>query len=208
VRQTHPMRDSVAVVHDLVAAMPPFDALEAAHISDTLRWLQSTDDVFRRAKPATPVRHLVSYAAVLDPHTFDVLLVDHLNARLLLPPGGHVEPDEHPAAAARRECREELGIDSPSLLGSGRPTFLTVTTTIGRDAGHTDVSLWFIVNGARDMRLTIDKVEFRGVQWWSLPEVASPDGQAFDPHFQRFMRKAVASREGLLPLHSDPMRQR
>jgi 8-oxo-dGTP pyrophosphatase MutT (NUDIX family) len=202
------MRDSVAVVHELVAALSPFDALEAGHITGTLRWLESTDDVFRRAKPATPPRHLVSYAAVLDPHTFDVLLVDHLNARLFLPPGGHVEPEEHPAAAARRECREELGIDSPIALGAGNPTFLTVTTTIGRDAGHTDVSLWFIIEGSRDMQLTIDEVEFRGVRWWSLPEVTSADGKAFDPYFQRFMRKAVASLEVSLPLHSDPQGQR
>jgi 8-oxo-dGTP pyrophosphatase MutT (NUDIX family) len=199
------MRDSVAVVHELVAALSPFDALEAGHITGTLRWLESTDDVFRRAKPATPPRHLVSYAAVLDPHTFDVLLVDHLNARPFLPPGGHVEPEEHPAAAARRECREELGIDSPIALGAGNPTFLTVTTTIGRD---TDVSLWFIIEGSRDMQLTIDEVEFRGVRWWSLPEVTSADGKAFDPHFQRFMRKAVASLEVPLPLHSDPQGQR
>jgi 8-oxo-dGTP diphosphatase len=202
------MRDSVAVVHELVAALSPFDPLEAGHITGTLRWLESTDDVFRRAKPATPPRHLVSYAAVLDPHTFDVLLVDHLNARLFLPPGGHVEPEEHPAAAARRECREELGIDSPIALGAGNPTFLTVTTTIGRDAGHTDVSLWFIIEGSRDMQLTIDEVEFRGVRWWSLPEVTSADGKAFDPYFQRFMRKAVASLEVPLPLHSDPQGQR
>ena len=80
------MRDSVAVVHGLVAALSPFDTLEAAHIAETLRWLESTDDIFRRTKPATPPRHLVSYAAVLDPHTFDILLVDHLNARLILPP--------------------------------------------------------------------------------------------------------------------------
>jgi 8-oxo-dGTP pyrophosphatase MutT (NUDIX family) len=199
------MRDSVAVVHELVASLSPFDALEAGHITGTLRWLESTDDVFRRAKPATPPRHLVSYAAVLDPHTFDVLLVDHLNARPFLPPGGHVEPEEHPAAAARRECREELGIDSPIALGAGNPTFLTVTTTIGRD---TDVSLWFIIEGSRDMQLTIDEVEFRGVRWWSLPEVTSADGKAFDPHFQRFMRKAVASLEVPLPLHSDPQGQR
>ena len=58
------------------------------------------------------------------------------------------------------------------------------------------------------MRLTIDEVEFCGVRWWSLPEVTSADGKAFDPHFQRFMRKTVASLEDLLPLHPDPRRQR
>ena len=154
------MRDSVAVVHQLVATLSSLDTLEDAHITDTLRWLKSTDDVFRRAKPATPPRHLVSYAAVLDPRTFDVLLVDHLNARLFVPPGGQVEPDEHPAAAARRECREKLGIDSPIALGAGNPTLLTVTTTIGRDAGHTDVSLWFIIVGSRDMPLPSTRSRF------------------------------------------------
>jgi 8-oxo-dGTP diphosphatase len=192
-----PMRDSVAVVHDLVTALSPLDALEAAHISDTLRWLERTDDIYRRAKPATPARHLVSYAVVLDQRTFDVLLVDHVNAGLLLPPGGHVEPDEHPAAAARRECCEELGVEYPIIVGPAAPTFLTVTTTVGRDPGHTDVSLWFIIEGSRDMQLTIDEVEFRDVRWWSLPDVASAEGKDFDPHFPRFIQKALSlSHEG------------
>jgi 8-oxo-dGTP diphosphatase len=184
------MRSSVAVVHDLVTALIPYDALEATHITDTLRWLERTDDIYRRAKPATPPRHLVSYSVVLDPHTFDVLLVDHVNAGLFLPPGGHVEPDEHPAAAARRECREELGVEDPIIVGPETPAFLTVTTTVGRDHGHTDVSLWFIFEGFRDMQLTVDEVEFRDVRWWSLPDVASAEGKEFDPHFPRFLQKA------------------
>jgi 8-oxo-dGTP diphosphatase len=35
-----------------------------------------------------------------------ILLVDHVNAGLWLPPGGHVEPDEDPEVTARREARE------------------------------------------------------------------------------------------------------
>jgi len=42
------MRDSVAVVHELADALSPFDALEAGHITGTLRWLESTDDVLCR----------------------------------------------------------------------------------------------------------------------------------------------------------------
>jgi 8-oxo-dGTP diphosphatase len=186
------MRDSVAVVHDLVTALSPLDALEAAHISDTLRWLERTDDIYRRAKPATPPRHLVSYAVVLDPRNFDVLLVDHVNAGLLLPPGGHVEPDEHPADAARRECREELGVEHPIIMDPAAPAFLTVTTTVGRDYGHTDVSLWFMMEGSRHMQLTIDEVEFRDVRWCSLSDVASAEGRDFDPHFPRFMQKVLS----------------
>lgn len=184
------MRDSVAVVHDLVTEITPLDALESEHIADTLRWLRSTDDVFRRSKPATPERHLVSYVVILDRENFDVLLVDHVNSGLLLPPGGHVEPGEHPAAAARRECREELGIEA-SFSESACPAFVTVTTTTGLDAGHTDVSLWFVSACSRRLEMTVDQVEFRGYRWWTLEEVTSATGEDFDPHFQRFMRKAL-----------------
>jgi 8-oxo-dGTP diphosphatase len=188
------VRDSVAVVHDLVANVPPLDVVESEHIADTLRWLESTDDVFRRSKPALPRRHLVSYVVLLDRDTFDVLLVDHVNAGLFLPPGGHVEPDEHPAATARRECREELGIEA-SFSESSTPAFVTVTTTVGRDAGHTDVSLWFISDGARSLEMTLDPLEFRGSRWWTLDEVMAAPGTEFDPHFHRFMTKALLSGE-------------
>jgi 8-oxo-dGTP diphosphatase len=185
-----PVRHSVAVVHDLVAKITPLDVLESEHIADTLRWLESTDDVFRRSKPALPERHLVSYVVVLDRDNFDVFLVDHVNAGLFLPPGGHVEPDEHPAATARRECREELGIEA-SFSDSSTPAFVTVTTTVGLDAGHTDVSLWFVSDGSRNLEMTLDQVEFCGSRWWTLEEVTSTTGERFDPHFHRFMTKAL-----------------
>jgi 8-oxo-dGTP diphosphatase len=189
-----PVRDSVAIVYDLVANLAPLDSVEAGHITDTLRWLEATDDIFRRSKPAIPDPHLVAYSALLDPDNFDVLLVDHVKSGLFLPPGGHVEPDEHPAETARRECREELGIDAPMADEGMAPAFVTVATTIGIDRGHTDVSLWFVLEGSRSQELTIDQVEFRGARWWSFAEVAAADGRSFDPHFQRFMRKVSSLR--------------
>ncbi|MFK3985250.1 NUDIX domain-containing protein [Micromonospora sp. NPDC050397] len=182
------MRPSVAVVHDLVSGVEPADELEAQHRLETLRWLESTDDVFRRVKPATPPRHLVSYVVPIDRTDGSLLLVDHINAGLWLPPGGHVEPDEHPAQTARREAEEELGITTDSAFEE-RPTFLTVTRTVGMDAGHTDVSLWFLVYSDRQQPLRIDHSEFREARWWSLAEVQATDGSRFDPHFTRFLAK-------------------
>ncbi len=120
-----PMRSSVTAVHRLVAALEPRDDLEAQHQTDTLRWLEDTDDVFRRSKPAIPDPHLVSYVVMVDPDDGSSLLVDHISAGLWLPPGGHVEPDEHPADTARRELQEELGVDPASLRRLETPTFLT-----------------------------------------------------------------------------------
>jgi ADP-ribose pyrophosphatase YjhB (NUDIX family) len=171
----------------MVSAIVPCDEVEASHRADTLAWLESTDDVFRWVKPATPSPHLVSYVVLVDADA--VLLVDHINAGLWLPPGGHVEPDEHPAETARRELAEELGVVDADV--AERPAFLTVTRTIGIDAGHTDVSLWFVVPGRREQTLTIDRREFRAARWWSLAEVEAEQANRFDPHFARFLSRTA-----------------
>jgi 8-oxo-dGTP diphosphatase len=184
-----PMRESVAAVHDIVSGLVPSDETEARHRTDTLRWLGSTDDVFRRIKPATPPRHLVSYVVPVDATDGSMLLVDHVNAGLWLPPGGHVDLDEHPARTARREAREELGITAEDGAFEEEPVFLTVTRTVGIDSGHTDVSLWFVVVIGREQPLRLDQSEFREARWWSPAQVRTADAAIFDPHFTRFVAK-------------------
>jgi 8-oxo-dGTP diphosphatase len=79
-----------------------------------LERLKVTPDIYRRQKPATPAKHLVSYAVLIDPHDMAMFLVDHRRAGLCLPPGGHVEQGEDPADTGRREVMEELSIRAPS----------------------------------------------------------------------------------------------
>ena len=180
------MRPTVTVVHDLVAGLEPADDLEAEHRALVLDWLRGTDDVFRRVKPAEPPQHLVSYVVPVDASDGRVLLVDHINAGLWLPPGGHVEVDEHPAETAAREAEEELGLP---LRPSEVPLFLTVTRTVGIDSGHTDVSLWFVLDLRSDESLTPDRGEFHRVRWWSPAELRAADPARFDPHLFRFLDK-------------------
>ena len=181
------MHPCVRLVHELVTDLAPGDDLEAAHRSDTLRWLESTDDVFRRVQPDVPARHLVSYVLLVDPDDGAVLLADHIRAGLWLPPGGHVEPGEHPAAAAGREAGEELGIAAEFAS----PSFLTVTRTRGHRGVHEDVSLWFLLRGSRRTRLRPDPREFRSVRWWTPGELRAEDAGRFDPHLGRFLAKAA-----------------
>ena len=181
------MRAAVAVVHSVVAGLETKDELEAEHRELVLGWLSGTGDVFRRVKPATPDQHLVSYVVPVDPRDGAILLVDHVNAGLWLPPGGHVEPDEDPWLTAVREIDEELGLDGSAV--SKEPVFLTVTRTVGIDSGHTDVSLWYVLPCDRDQPLVVDAVEFRGVRWWSRAELATADPARFDPHLSRFLNK-------------------
>ncbi|WP_249997648.1 NUDIX domain-containing protein [Actinoplanes sp. M2I2] len=181
------MRTSVGVVHAVVNGLRAGDDVEASDRGRVLAWLERTDDVFRRAKPATPEQHLVSYVVPVDPRDGAVLLVDHVNAGLWLPPGGHVEPDEDPLVSAQREIGEELGLDGSRV--SREPVFLTVTRTVGLDAGHTDVSLWYLLPCEQEQPLVVDDEEFHRVRWWSKAELAAADPARFDPHFFRFLTK-------------------
>lgn len=182
------MQPATAVIAELVAGIHPHDDLEMRHIATTLEWLESTDDVFRRIKPATPSPHLVSYVVLIDPHARAIFLGLHRLAGLHLPMGGHIEPGEHPLAAARREASEELGITPTFDVVGSQPLFLTRTTTVGAVTSHMDISLWHVIRGDSTLDYPLDPGEFDSGQWWDLTPDALP---ATDPHMPRFIRKLV-----------------
>jgi 8-oxo-dGTP pyrophosphatase MutT (NUDIX family) len=170
--------EDFSMVARLVAGIVPGDQQEAADLRTALAWLASTTDVYRREKPATPDPHLVAYVVPVDPRTGRILLGEHVLSGRWLPPGGHVEVGEHPADAARREAREELGVDA-AVDG---PVFLSVGRTVGAGS-HTDVSLWFTFPLIEPVAL--DPREFRVARWWD-PDELPP---TVDPAYPRFLAK-------------------
>lgn len=116
------MMDLRLKIQELVEEIPPVDDIENAHKDFTVLWLKTAKEIFRIAKPATPDIHLVVYFAVIDVAKEKILLVNHKIANLWLPPGGHVDPGEHPKDAVRREAKEELAIEANFL--SDAPFFL------------------------------------------------------------------------------------
>ena len=87
-----------AEIREEVELIQPLDALEQESKLDVLSWIDSGAELCRLEKPATPPQHLISYFAVVDGD--HILLVDHINAELWLPTGGHVDPGEHPRDTA------------------------------------------------------------------------------------------------------------
>jgi 8-oxo-dGTP diphosphatase len=181
---------AVALVHEIVSAVEPWDDQEARQKAEILGWLASDDDVFRRARPATPPRHLVSYVVLVDADRRSMLLVEHRDAGLHLPAGGHVDPGEDPADTAMRETKEELGVAAMFLPAIGpRPLMVSQAMTTGRSAGHTDVSLWYVVAGDAEAAVAGDFREFAGWRWWTFDEVLAADRAVLDPHLPRFTAK-------------------
>jgi len=164
----------------------PFDDTETEHLNDAIAWAESGAKIYRVAKPATPPKHLVAYFPVIDDD--HILLVDHKNACLWLPTGGHVEQGEHARDTVVRELREELSLSvEPEQVGS--PVMVTVATTVGLTAGHVDVTLWYAIRGDRNSPISFDQEEFHGARWFKFSELPL---QRTDPNLQRFLCKLRA----------------
>lgn len=169
-----------------ISSIISFDVIEREHLDFVKGWIASGAEIFRIAKPDKPNIHLVSYFIVIDPHTNELLLVDHKKAELWLPPGGHVELNEHPKETVKREAQEELGIEAEFMLED--PLFLTVTNTVGNVSRHTDVSLWYVLKGNRQIPVKFDTEELHQIQWFHQKEIPY---ERTDPHMKRFVDKVM-----------------
>jgi len=176
-----------------IGSIAAYDELETQHIEDALNWTKQTTDLFRIKKPDVPPKHLVSYFVLIDPDHKSILLCDHIKAQLWLPPGGHVERGEHPAETVKRECIEELDIPAKFIKNTEKPFFITVTDTVGLTAGHTDVSLWYLIRGSKFDFINFDRSEFNDVEWFTYDEILESNPTIFDPHMQRFTKKLISS---------------
>ena len=170
---------------DLIEAelrlIAPGDLLELDHLARARDWVHSGAPLCRIAPPATPPTHLVSYFPVID--AGHVLLGDHISSGLWLPPGGHVEPDEHPRDTVLRECLEELRM--PARFLTHGPAFLTIAETIGANP-HEDVSLWYPVQGHVGDIPDYDGREYRNMRWFRFEDAPFDDT---DPNLERFLAK-------------------
>lgn len=178
-------------IRNEILQIQPFDDLENEHIADSTAWIDGTDSIFRVKKPDIPPKHLVSYFVLVDPVQSSVLLGDHIKSQLWLPSGGHVMPDEDPRDTVVRECKEEVGQVAKFLRNNDHPLFITVTDTVGLTAGHTDVSLWYLLKASVHDRINFERREFTDMNWFTFDEILSSHPAIFDPHMHRFTQKLV-----------------
>lgn len=86
-----------------------------------------------------------------------------------------------------RELKEELGLVI-AVAVIGPPVMVTVTETVGLTSGHTDVSLWYVVQCERTTALTFDKNEFNEVRWFPFSQVPY---ERSEPHLPQFLAKLM-----------------
>ena len=177
------MRDTLK---QIVNNITPYDNKEMQDQKETFDWLNTNKSIYRCKKPDIPNKHLVSYFVLYDDKLNNLLLVDHINAQLWLPTGGHVDINEDPKQTVIRECYEELGIKAKFWIEE--PLFLTSAVTVGLTAGHTDISFWYVLKGNASMKLDYDRNEFHGIRWFNVNDIPY---ERTEPSMKRFIGKLL-----------------
>jgi 8-oxo-dGTP pyrophosphatase MutT (NUDIX family) len=152
---------------------PPPDVLRA-HVRRSVATRDAIDDDERRCI-AEFLEHFDRLAAPFDEHadpvhvtgsaivvgSRGVLLLKHKRLGLWLQPGGHVDRDETPWAAALREAAEETGLDVDFV--EQPPPLVHVDVHPG-GRGHTHLDLRYLVDGG-DADPTPPEGESQDIEW-------------------------------------------
>ncbi len=83
------------------------------------------------------------------------------------PPGGKLEMYEEPAECARRETKEETGLDIENIR------FMTITNDVYEDVGQHYITLHFAADWKRGEARLVEPEKFsewRWFDWGSFPE--------------------------------------
>jgi 8-oxo-dGTP pyrophosphatase MutT (NUDIX family) len=177
----------------LLAAHAPADVREAGFVERMRALLTRGEVAF--ARDGYEPGHFTASAFVLSPDRTEVLLILHGKLGLWLQPGGHIEPgDASVLEAARREVREEVGLDDLECLGGG--LFDVDVHTIPASAKgpaheHHDVRFLFAAR-TRDVLAGDDAVAARWVPLASLGDATKPDVVASDESVMRAIRRIRA----------------
>jgi len=130
----------IAAVRRAVAARTPLDERERASVA---RVLEELDRLPEPLSEHADTVHLTGSAVVVGPR--GLLLHRHKRLGLWLQPGGHIEPGETPWDAARRELREETGIDAKPAVRP--PDHLVHVDVHPGPRGHTHLDLRYVFTG-------------------------------------------------------------
>lgn len=137
-------------------------------------------------------RHFTASAFVVDSKN-RCLLLWHKRLGRWMPPGGHVDPHEIPEDTARRECKEETGLDV-DILGDAQENVFAGNAQEGRilkkpfcflleeipaypqrnEPAHQHMDFVYIARPIDESQtLVLEEDEGRELKWFTKEEVAA-----------------------------------
>ena len=164
------------------------DPVQRALRDDYIAFIDTHDDaVWRRCLDG----HITASALVMNASRTRVLLTLHPKVGRFIQLGGHCEPtDESLREAARREVREESGIDDVRMSAAPIRLDRHGVPCGGRPSEHLDVQYLAVVP---DDAIAVMSAESDDLQWFELGEST----MTWDPA----VRALIGDAERVGPLH-------
>lgn len=139
-------------------------------------------------------RHFTATAFVVDSRK-RALLLWHKRLSRWMPPGGHVDEDETPEEAAKRECKEETGLDV-EIIGDTQPDLFKENREEGKmlrkpiafllenipeskernEPAHQHMDFLYIARPLDEKQIVkLEEREGRKLRWFTREEIAALD---------------------------------
>jgi 8-oxo-dGTP pyrophosphatase MutT (NUDIX family) len=176
-------------LRELLSAYCPAGAAESVAVARMLALLDDRADPFLRSNFAPG--HFTASGFVVSSDGSEVLLIFHSKLERWLQPGGHIEAtDLDVEAAARRELREEVGLEDLERVGGIFDLDIHSIPPLGHTPAHEHFDIRFCFRHVTGTTIAgSDAVEAR---WVPLPEVDRLNSD-------ESVRRAVGKLPGRIP---------
>ncbi len=163
------------------------------HIKEEV-WQQFWDKLHNK-QPLTKTEqnpeHVCAFFLPVHRTSRSIYLIHHIKGADWMPPGGHVEPNEHPLLTVRREYREELGRplaqEQVDLIGI---TIKPITNhPFKYCTKHFD--FWYAVSVEEQYPYSWDPGEFHAAGWFEIETGINKIQQ--NPDFQQVIKNMMTT---------------
>ena len=113
--------------------------------------------------------HFCSFFVPINKKTKSIYLVHHIKAQDWIPPGGHIEKNEHPTATVKREFEEELSHKLTDEVIELFDATIKDISTNPRNPCEIHYDLWHLVY-VNKLPFKFDRGEFYDAGWFSFED--------------------------------------
>lgn len=127
--------------------------------------------------------HFCATACIIDKEEKKILFIHHKKLNKWLFVGGHVEENEDPETAVKREVKEETNLDI-TLLGNRYPReedFITpfaLQRNIVKD-NHIHMDIFYIALANNSQQIKTEEKEILNYRWFSKEEIENSEFDTF-----------------------------